>query len=193
MAPLAQKEESYSYADLLAWEDDPSRYELYDGQPVALASPTDIHQSILGELFLQLGTYLRGKRCKAYLSPFDVRLFEERSDSPQSVKTVLQPDLSVVCDPEKVDRHGIHGAPDMVIEILSPTTARSDRIVKYDLYQQAGVREYWIVDPETRTVSVHTLEDGAYYSAVVYTAGMSVPVGILEDCTIDLSQVFQTA
>ena len=193
MAPLAQKEESYSYADLLAWEDDPSRYELYDGQPVALASPSDIHQRISMSLSVQLGGYLLGKKCRVYAAPFDVRLFEEKSDSPQSVKTVLQPDLSVVCDPDKVDRHGIHGAPDMVIEILSPATARSDRIVKYDLYQQAGVREYWIVDPETRTVSVHTLEDGAYYSAVVYTAGMSVPVGILEDCTIDLSQVFQTA
>lgn len=189
MAPLPQ-EKRYSYADLLSWDDN-TRYELYDGQPVALASPTDVHQIILGELYLQLGNYLKGKKCKAYLSPFDVRLFEQEGDSPEDVDTVVQPDLMVVCDQGKVDRHGVHGAPDLVIEILSPASTRYDRLVKFNLYQRAGVREYWIVDPSTRTVSVHTLEDGAYHAAAVYSSDLSAPVGVLDNCNIDLSAVFE--
>ena len=189
MAPLPQ-EKRYSYADLLSWDDN-TRYELYDGQPVALFSPTDVHQSILGELYLQLGNYLKGKKCKAYLSPFDVRLFEQEGDSPEDVDTVVQPDLMVVCDQNKVDRHGVHGAPDLVIEILSPASARYDRLVKFNLYQRAGVKEYWLVDPSSRTVSVHTLEDGAYHAATVYSSDLSVPVGGLDNCNINLSAVFE--
>lgn len=187
MAPLPQ-EQRYTFADLLAWDDN-TRYELYDGVPVALASPSDVHQRILGELHLQIGTYLRGKKCAVYLSPFDVRIFEREGDSPESVDTVLQPDLMVVCDPNKVDRHGVHGAPDLVIEILSPATAQYDRLVKFNLYQRAGVREYWIVDPAARVVSVFTLENGRYQAAA-YGADSSVRVGILDYCTIDLSTVF---
>ena len=188
MAPLPQ-EQTYSYADLLSWEDD-TRYELYDGRPVALAAPSDVHQRISMALSAQLYNYLRGKQCQAYAAPFDVRIFEEQGDSPDNVDTVLQPDLMVVCDHSKVDRHGVHGAPDLVIEILSPATARYDRLVKFNLYQRAGVREYWIVDPATRTVSVHTLEDGAYHAATVYSSDLSVPVGFLDNCNIDLSMVF---
>ena len=187
MTPLPQ-EQRYSYADLLAWDDD-TRYELYDGRPVALASPSDVHQSILGELYLQLGNYLKGKKCKAYFSPFDVRIFEEEGDSLDDVDTVLQPDLLVVCDQNKVDRHGVHGAPDLVVEVLSPGTAQYDRLIKFNLYQRAGVREYWIVDPEARMVSVYTLENG-HYRAAAYGADSAVRVGILDDCTIDLSTVF---
>ena len=187
MTPLPQ-ERRYSYADLLTWDDD-TRYELYDGQPVALASPSDTHQKISMELSTQLHTDLRNKRCSVYAAPFDVRLFEEHGGSPESVNTVLQPDLTVVCDPDKVDRRGIHGAPDLVIEILSPATAQYDRLVKFNLYQRAGVREYWIVDPTSCVVSTYTLENGKYQAAA-YGADSSVRVGILDDCTIDLSTVF---
>lgn len=188
MTPLPQ-EQRYTYADLLEW-DDGVRYELYSGIPMALASPTDIHQSILGELYLQLGNYLKGKKCKAYFAPFDVRLFEKKEDRPKDIDTVVQPDLMVVCDPNKVDRHGVHGAPDLVIEIISNSSRRLDRLTKLNLYQRAGVREYWIVDPDACVVSVYALKDGAYHAAVAYGADSSVRVGILDDCTIDLSTVF---
>lgn len=187
MAPLPQ-EQSYSYADLLAW-DDYTRYELYDGRPVALASPTDIHQLICTELLRQLANYLVGKQCKVFPAPFDVRIFEQNGDSPEDVDTVLQPDLVVVCDRNKVDRHGVHGAPDLVIEILSPSSARYDKLVKFNLYQRAGVREYWIVDASSKSVQVFTLKDG-YYRAAAYGSDASVRVGILKDCMIDLSTVF---
>ena len=184
------QERRYTFADLLGW-DDHTRYELYDGQPVALASPSDVHQRISMALSVQLGSYLMGKKCSVYAAPFDVRLFEERGDSPDDVDTVLQPDLMVVCDPGKVDRHGVHGAPDLVIEILSDSTRRIDRLTKFGLYQRAGVREYWIVDPEAQTVAVHLLQDGQYGSPDFYAANAAVPVSVLDDCAVDLARVFQ--
>lgn len=191
MAPLPA-EKRYTYADLLEWDDD-VRYELYSGIPMALASPSDIHQRISGEIYLQLGNYLRGKKCRAYYAPLDVRLFEEKNDRPEEVDTVVQPDLMVVCDSNKVDRHGVHGAPDLVIEIISNSSRRLDRLTKLNLYQRAGVREYWIVDPDACVVSVYTLEDGIYHTAAAYGVNSSVRVGILKDCTIDLSTVFPEA
>lgn len=188
MTPMPQ-EQHYTYADLLEWDDD-VRYELYSGIPMALASPSDIHQRISGEIYLQLGNYLRGKKCRAYYAPLDVRLFEEDGSRPEDVDTVVQPDLMVVCDQNKVDRHGIHGAPDLVIEIISNSSRRLDRLTKLNLYQRAGVREYWIVDPDACVVSVYTLKDSVYRAAAAYGADSSVRVGVLDDCTIDLSTVF---
>ena len=135
------REKSYTYEDLLSW-DDGDRYELYDGIPVAMASPSDVHQDVLGEIYWQIKSYLRGKQCRVFFAPFDVRLFEKPGDKPGDVDTVVQPDLMVVCDPDKIDGHGIHGAPDLVVEITSPSTRRYDRLLKLDRYMRAGVREY---------------------------------------------------
>ncbi len=188
MSPLSA-EDRYTFADLLQWDDN-VRYELYHGVPVALASPSDIHQDISGEIHYQLKDYLRGRKCKVYYAPFDVRLFEETGERPEDVDLVLQPDLLVVCDEEKVDRRGVHGAPDFVVEILSPGTARYDKLIKFNLYQRAGVREYWLVDPASRTVCVYVLEDASYHTGTVYSADRSVPVSVLDDCQIDLTKVF---
>ncbi len=164
------EEKRYTYADLLSWEGD-VRYELYDGYPMAMSSPSLDHQTVSGELFLQIGTYLRGKKCRVFYAPFDVRIFEQDGDLPQDVRTVLQPDL--------------------VVEILSDSTRRVDLLKKFDIYQRAGVREYWIVDPEARTAAVYTLEGGSYRSpAALYRAGNSVPVGVLEGFQVDLRTVF---
>lgn len=183
------QERIYTYADLLDW-DDGIRYELYNGRPLALSAPSNVHQEISMELASQIHGYLRGKRCKIYAAPLDVRLFEQEGDRPADVDTVVQPDLMVVCDESKVDARGIHGAPDLVIEILSPSTWRHDCLIKYSLYQKAGVREYWIVDAEKQVVLVHTLEDGQYHAPRVYTAGDSVPAEVLEGCTVELAAVF---
>lgn len=188
MTPLPQ-EQHCTYADLLEWDDD-VRYELYNGIPIALACPSNVHQQISVALSAQLYNYLRGKKCKVFTAPFDVRLFEEDNGHPEDVDIVVQPDLMVICDQNKVDRHGVQGAPDLIIEILSNSSRRLDRLIKFNLYQRAGVREYWIVDPSTRIVSVYTLKDGAYQTAAAYGADSSVRVGILNDCTIDLSTVF---
>ena len=189
MSQAVKELRRYTYGDLMKW-DDGIRYELYNGIPVALASPSNVHQEIVAALTAELHIFLRGKPCRVYPSPFDVRLFDTDDDRPEDSEYVVQPDLMVVCDKSKVDRYGIHGAPDLVVEILSPSTRANDRLRKYNLYEQAGVREYWIVDPDIRVLLVHTLEDGRYHSPDAYTAGSTVPVGVLEGCSIDLSTVF---
>lgn len=189
MSQTAQEPRRYTYGDLMEW-DDGKRYELYDGVPVALASPSDIHQAVAAALTAQLFDFLKGKPCRVYPSPFDVRLFDTADDRPEDSNYVLQPDLMVVCDKSKVDRHGVHGAPDLVIEILSPSTKGNDRLRKYHLYERAGVREYWLVDPEMRMVQIYTLTDGRYSAADVYVSGSAVPVNVLEGCYIDLNSVF---
>lgn len=182
-------EKRYTYADALTW-DESERIELIYGDAVMMAPPTRVHQEIVSNLLLLIGTYLKGKHCRVYPAPFGVRLFERDGDAPYNVDTLVEPDLTVVCDRNKLDDAGCKGAPDLIIEILSPSTQRHDRLTKFNLYQRAGVLEYWIVDPASQSVSVYTLEEGAYHAAAVYTAGSSVPVGVLEDCSIDLSTVF---
>jgi Uma2 family endonuclease len=190
MALLAQ-ERRYTYADALEW-DETERIELIYGDPVMMSPPTRAHQEISGELFAQLHDYLKDKPCRVYHAPFGVRLFEKEGDTPYDVDTLVEPDIAVVCDHSKLDDAGCKGAPNLIIEILSPSTQRHDRLVKFNLYQKAGVPEYWIVDPSSRSVSVYTLEDGAYHAAVVYSADASVPVGIFDDCQIDLRTVFDS-
>ena len=119
-----------------------------------------------------------------------MRLFEGDGDAPEDVGTMLEPDVTVVCDPDKLDNIGCKGAPDLVMEILSPSTTRHDCFTKFNLYQRAGVREYWIIDPDDKTVQVFVLEDGRYTAKDFGAAGDTVRVNVLEDCTMDLSQVF---
>ena len=187
---LPAEKERYTFADVQTWNDG-ERAELIGGE-VFLMAPALArgHQKVSGELFAQLHAYLKGKRCEVYAAPFDVRLFEQDGDSPEDVDTVVEPDISVVCDPSKLDDIGCKGAPDLVMEILSPSTTRHDKFTKFNLYQRAGVREYWIVDPSDKSVQVFVLEDGRYTAKDFGVAGDTVRVNVLEDCTIDLSQVF---
>ena len=186
---LPAEKKRYTFADVLAW-DESDRIEIIDGYPVMMSPPFRIHQEISGELFGQLREYLKGKTCKVYAAPFAVRLFEEEGDSPEDVDTMVEPDISIVCDPNKLDDHGCKGAPDLVMEILSPSTRRHDRLTKFNLYQQAGVREYWIVDPADKSIQVFVLEDGRYSAKDFGTAEDTLRVNVLEGCTIDLAQVF---
>lgn len=181
------KDERYTYTDYLTWEGD-ERYELIDGVPYMMApAPSSTHQGISANLMIEIGTYLRGKRCKVFAAPFDVRLNADTRDD-----TVVQPDISVICDPSKIDERGCKGAPDMVIEIVSPSSVKHDQFVKQEKYRQAGVREYWIVYPEYQSVQVYILKDGAYVSGV-YEDKAHVPVKVLEGCVIDLGAVFPQA
>ena len=186
--PLPQ-ENRCTLADVLAWEGQ-ERMELISGSPVMMAPPSRVHQKISIALARQLSNYLDGKRCEVYAAPFAVRLFEENRDRPMDADTMVAPDITVVCDPAKLDDIGCRGAPDLVMESLSPSTQRHDRLTKFNLYQQAGVREYWIVDPVSRSVQVFLLEDGRYSAKDFGTAWETVRVNVLEDCVIDLTQVF---
>ena len=184
---LPAEKNTFTFADYLTWNED-EHIELIDGKAVMMAPPSTAHQLISMELSRQLANFLEGKKCRAIPAPFAVRLFEKENDAPSDVQTVVEPDISVICDKSKLDEHGCKGAPDLIIEILSPSTSRRDRLVKYDLYQRAGVREYWIVDPDTRTVQVYTLEEGRYHAAQLFND--TVPVGVLEGCAIGLKDVF---
>ena len=189
--PLPQ-EHRYTLADALTW-DDQTRTELIDGAPVMMAPPSRVHQEIAAELTRQLGNYLDGKKCRVYPAPFAVRLFEKAGDRPEDVDTLVEPDLSVVCDPGKLDDMGCKGAPDLIIEILSPSTQRHDRLTKYNLYERAGVTEYWIVSPEERTVQVSLLSGGRYRMAELYTPQDIAKVHVLEGCFVELAKVFPQA
>lgn len=186
---LPAEKERYTFADVLTWGEN-ERIEIIDGEAVMMAPPSRIHQKISVSITSQLYNFLEGKKCEVYPAPFGVRLFEKDGDSPDDVDTMVEPDISVVCDKNKLDKNGCKGAPDLVIEILSPSTVRHDRFVKLGLYQRAGVREYWIVDPVSKSVQVFVLEDGRYSAKDFGSAEEKVRVNVLEDCEIDLSQVF---
>lgn len=187
---LPAKKRRYTFADALEWEEG-EQAEIIDGEVLLFSTPSSRHQEISMELARQFANYLEGKRCKVYPAPFGVRLFEQDGDSPEDVDTVVQPDLSVVCDRGKIDKYGCKGAPDLVAEILSPSTQRHDRLVKLNLYQRAGVREYWIVDPDNQTVQVMLLgKNGVLKLHEVYGPEDVAKVNVLEGCFIELSKVF---
>jgi Uma2 family endonuclease len=184
--PLATEQPCYTYADYLGWDED-ERYEIIDGEAYMMAPPSRIHQEISGNLYYALRDFLNGKTCKVYAAPFSVRLFPaaDKSDG-----TVVEPDITVVCDPAKLDDRGCNGPPDLIIEILSPSTARYDRVVKFNIYREAGVREYWIVDPAARDVFTYVLKNGEYMAANYDEAA---PVAVLPGCEIDLKTIFGTS
>ncbi len=189
--PLPKEKEHCTYADYLSWDDD-ERVELINGNIFVMDSPNIPHQRIVGKLFRQIDEFLDDKPCEAFIAPLDVCLFEKKGDTPDDIDTVVQPDIMVVCDQNKLENiKKCSGAPDLVIEILSPSNYRHDMIVKLNLYNQAGVREYWIVDPESMTVEVFLLVDeGRYLLSGVFQKTDSVEVSVLPGCTIDLSRVF---
>ena len=179
----------YTMADLISWPDEP-RYELIEGEPVLFATPMRRHQEAVLNLATVIRNYLRGKTCRVFIAPFGVRLFEKIGDRPENTDTLVEPDICVVCDQDKLDDYGCKGAPDMVVEVLSPSNRQYDLRTKYRLYEKAGVREYWVVDPDTNSVAVHLLEDGFYGSPVVYISSAKIKVEVLDDCWIDLEEVF---
>ncbi|MCL2772004.1 MAG: Uma2 family endonuclease [Oscillospiraceae bacterium] len=182
MSNLAE-EKKYTYKDYITWNDK-IRYELIDGAAYAMASPSRLHQKISGELHGRLWQFLRGRTCEVYSAPFDVRLNFAGLDD-----IVVQPDILVVCDESKHDGKSVKGAPDLIIEILSPYNTRHDTVTKTRLYRRAGVREYWIVDPNEKTVQVCILENGRYIVSD-YNENDVVSVHILEGCQINLADIF---
>ncbi|MDR2181889.1 MAG: Uma2 family endonuclease [Treponema sp.] len=181
------KEQHFTYADYRAWElDEGERFELINGTAYVMTGPNDFHQAICVELIAQIADYVRGKPCKIRPAPYDVRLFyaEDGSDD-----TVVQPDISVICDEKKRGPDGCRGAPDMVVEILSPSNTGEEYVRKFNLYMKAGVREYWIVAPESKTVQVFVLQNGAY-AGTVYDSGAVLSSAVLEGLSVTLGDVF---
>lgn len=190
--PEFKEEDRFTYADYLTW-DDGQRWELIYGEAFCMSpGPNRLHQKWLGELFVQLHTHLEGKQCEVYLAPFDVCLTSGANESDEEIDTVVQPDIFVVCDPGKLTDRACKGAPDLVVEIISPSTAKRDITTKYELYQRYGVKEYWLMYPNDRTLLVYRLsDDGRYVLPEVFGEGDTVQATLLGDLVIDMGKVFR--
>ncbi|MDR0443613.1 MAG: Uma2 family endonuclease [Treponema sp.] len=159
--------QTWTYKDYKEWELKPGeRFELIDGIAYAMAAPNTEHQGILSTLHGEFYIFLKGKKCRPFAAPFDVRLFYEEDESDD---TVVQPDLVVVCDPKKLGKEGCRGAPDLAVEILSPSNTAIEMHRKLNLYREAGVREYWIIDPEEKIAEIYCLEGDRYMSRILHS------------------------
>ena len=177
----------FTYADYKDWDSTTGeRFELIYGEAYALAAPSSYHQSILTELVRQFANFFVGKPCKVYPAPFDVRLFYEEDESDD---TVVQPDLSVICDAEKRGKDGCHGAPDFIAEILSPSNTAIEMEQKFLLYREAGVREYWVFDPEHKALHAYIFNIGSIFPRT-YRASDTAAVEIFPGLSIELGSVF---
>ena len=192
MGPSAEKkDELFTYGDYLTWDDD-ERWELIDGVAYNMTpAPSRFHQQVSGDLFRQLANYFLEKSCKVYAAPFDVRL-PEGDEAEEAVRTVVQPDISVICDQSKLDDKGCKGSPDLIVEILSPSTARKDMKEKFVRYERAGVKEYWIVDPSGKIVTVFKLSSaGLFGRPDVYGKEERIKISIVEGLEVELLSVFE--
>lgn len=176
----------FTYGLYRQWPDE-ERWELLHGEAYAMTAPSRLHQEIVFELAGQIRNYLQGKPCKGYVAPFDVRL-PEIDEADDDTSNVVQPDLVVVCDSSKLDDKGCRGAPDWVIEVLSPSTALLDLEGKRKLYEAHGVREYWVVHPSEHWGMQYRLtESGQYAPMTVFALRETTPVSIFADLAVDWS------
>jgi len=188
-AVLLENNKGFTYNDYLQW-DDGQRWELIEGIAFSMTpAPSRKHQQVSMELARQIANFLKGKQCEVYSSPFDVRL-PAKNEPDNEVKTVVQPDISVICDKTKLDDRGCRGAPDLIIEIVSPFTARKDLKDKMFLYERSGVKEYWIVHPEEKILMRYKLENNRYGRAEIFSQEDTLRTLLLEGLEIDLAAVF---
>ena len=187
---LLEPEESrlYTYKDYLCWKG-PERYQLINGEAFMMASPTVAHQAILVELVTQFNTWLRGKPCQVFAAPLDVRLFPQEDHSDDMV---VQPDLVVVCDRSKLGKGSVNGPPDLIAEIVSPSTSKKELFLKFNAYLDAGVREYWVIEPEQKIVQVHIYESGHFLSSA-FKGDALIPSTVLRDFSIELKSLWEAA
>lgn len=184
MTRHAEQSHRYTYGDYKTWRDD-ERWELIGGVPYRMGpAPTRLHQQIVLELGRQIANFLRERECEVYLAPFDVRL-PGNDEADDAVDTIVQPDISVICDSTKLDEAGCRGAPDWIIEVLSPATAAKDQIYKRDLYEHHGVREYWLVHPTDGTITVYRLMDGQYGKPEISETQGRLSASVLAGLEID--------
>ncbi|OYX20413.1 MAG: hypothetical protein B7Z16_06690 [Algoriphagus sp. 32-45-6] len=181
----------YSYADYLTWKID-DMMELIRGKAYkwAAAAPGMSHQKVSVKLISLLHEYLKGKSCQVFHAPFDVR-FPVKSKKNNEIDTVLQPDLCVICDESKLDEAGCIGAPDLVMEILSPGNNRKELKLKYKVYEESGVKEYWVIHPTEQTLLVYTLVKGNYQSSGLFVSGDVVESSCIEGFKLNLEDIFE--
>jgi len=177
----------WTYADYKAWELKPrERYEIIHGEAYAMSAPNTSHQTILTEMVRQFANFLLGKKCRVYPAPFDVRLFFKEDESDD---TVVQPDITVICEKKKRGKEGCRGAPEFVAEILSPSNTAIETKRKFDVYHEAGVKEYWVLNSEDKTLIVYLFK-GKKVTTHTYGENDTVPVAMLKGLFIEMKTVF---
>lgn len=191
---ILDKNKRYTYADYLTWLDGKTR-ELLDGFVRLMSpAPTSTHAEISFNLIVALGSYIKQNNgsCKAFTAPFDVRLPKKPNEiTDDKIYTVVQPDICIVCDNSKIDKRGCLGAPDMIVEILSLSSQKYDLNEKFNLYEAAGVKEYWVVAPKEKGVTVFILQDdGKYDNGTVYEEEVEIPVKTLPGLSLKTIEIF---
>src|ERR1700744_5211251 len=180
---------TYTYADYLKWTFD-ERLELIKGKIFKMSpAPGSVHQRLSQRISQWLGIYLEGKPYEIFSAPFDVRL-SRRSIDDKEILTVIQPDVCVICDPKKIDEKGCLGAPDIIVEILSPGNNKKELQNKYEVYEEAGVLEYWIIHPLEKTFLKYTLVDAQFQPSKLLAPGEEVTTPILPGFVLDLEELF---
>jgi Uma2 family endonuclease len=184
----------YNYADYLTWRLNDA-IELIKGKIMLMSPAPNVgHQTIERNLIIEIGNHLKGKKCQVFPAPFDVRLYDRKKSilNSQDIHTVVQPDLCVICNPELLDTQGCNGAPDWIIEILSKGNSKREMQIKYQLYQEAGVQEYWLVYPEQQAIHQFVLDDNGHYQLRnMYAEDDKAMPTLFPDLAIDLTEVFE--
>ncbi|MFZ2406588.1 MAG: Uma2 family endonuclease [Methylobacter sp.] len=187
--------QTYSYADYLTWQLNEA-VELINGKIMLMSpAPSVKHQDISMNLTRSLSVFFNHKKCRVYAAPFDVRLYDRKKSilASQDIHTVVQPDLCVICSPEILDEQGCNGAPDWIIEILSKGNSKREMNIKYELYQESGVAEYWMVYPEHQAIHQFVLDENkAYQLKHMHTADDIATPHLFPELNIELTEVFET-
>lgn len=180
----------YTYADYMRWTIE-ERVELIKGKIFRMSpAPMNIHQSAVGNVFGILWTYLKGKTCEVRTAPYDVRLYR-KSKKDEDILTVVQPDVCVICDPAKIDVRGCIGAPDIVVEVLSHSNTKKELKNKYEVYEESGVKEYWLVHPSDKTLFRYILGiNGKYTPDALYASDDIITTSVLPGLELKLEEVF---
>lgn len=182
----------YSYADYLSWQFEQA-LEVIKGKIFLMSAPSRTHQKISWNLTLIFGEFMKGHHCDAYAAPFDVRLYDRAKsiEADKDIHTVVQPDLCIVCDLEKLDERGCLGAPDLMVEILSPGNAKREMKIKRQLYAESGVREYWVVDPARETLTRYNLDaESGYDRPLIFVSDEMVASAVFPELSLDLGELF---
>lgn len=181
---------TYTYADYMAWKFK-ERLELFRGKIFKMGAPNMNHQVVGGNLYVQFFNYLKGKSCRVFIAAFDVRLPVKNRKKDDEITTVVQPDVCIFCDPSKLDDRGACGAPDLAIETLSPSNRKDELRMKYEVYEEAGVKEYWIADPARKAVLVYLLQpDGKFSIPEIFSGKDQLAAQCVPGLKFNINEIF---
>jgi Uma2 family endonuclease len=183
---------TYTYADYLKWQFE-ERLELFKGKIFKMSGPNTKHQVVSGNLFYKMRSYFSGNEpCKVFSAPFDIRLPIQNRKKDDEITTVVQPDISIVCDDSKIDHRGICGAPDLVVEILSPGNSKKEVRLKFELYEEAGVKEYWIINPVEENLVIYILDtEGKFGGGKMYAGGDVIKSSAVQGLQVYVNDIFK--